>query len=61
VDGEYHQRRRGADARRDEVLRRLGYRVLRLDVELVERELNLAVARIQEQLVQLLGEQGRRS
>ena len=37
VDGEYHSRRRIADARRDRVLRRLGYRVLRLDAEVVLR------------------------
>lgn len=35
VDGGYHQRRRVADARRERALRRLGYRVLRLDAELV--------------------------
>ena len=51
VDGEYHGRRRRADARRDEVLRRSGYRVLRLDAELVERELAVAVARIREELL----------
>jgi very-short-patch-repair endonuclease len=31
VDGEYPSRRRTADARRDRVLRRLGYRVLRFE------------------------------
>lgn len=35
VDGGYHAARRAADARRERVLRRLGYRVLRLDAELV--------------------------
>jgi very-short-patch-repair endonuclease len=35
----------------DEVLRRSGYRVLRLDAELVERELAVAVARIREELL----------
>jgi very-short-patch-repair endonuclease len=35
VDGAHHARRRGADARRDAVLGRLGFRVLRLDARLV--------------------------
>jgi very-short-patch-repair endonuclease len=35
VDGPYHARRRAADARRDRALGRMGYRVLRLDAELV--------------------------
>jgi very-short-patch-repair endonuclease len=35
VDGEYHARRRAADARRDRNLAKLGYRVLRLDAELI--------------------------
>jgi very-short-patch-repair endonuclease len=46
VDGEYHAPRRSADARRDRVLRRLGYRVLRLEAELVVRDVELALARI---------------
>ena len=47
VDGRaYHRRRRAADARRDRKLARLGYRVLRLDAELVERNLPEAVSRI---------------
>jgi very-short-patch-repair endonuclease len=44
VDGGYHARRQQADARRDAALRRLGYRVLRLQAELVEREPERAVA-----------------
>ena len=55
VDGEHHGSRRRADTRRDEVLRRFGYRVLRLDAKLVERELAVAVARIQEEVTHLLG------
>lgn len=55
VDGEYHGKRQGADARRDEVLGRLGYCVLRLDAELVERELPVAVARIREALGRRVG------
>ena len=38
VDGRaYHACRRGADAQRDRKLVRLGYQVLRLDADLVER------------------------
>ena len=43
VDG-YHVRRERADARRDRKLGELGYRVLRLPAELVERRLGEAVA-----------------
>src|SRR5450432_798590 len=46
VDGGYHARRRAADASRDLKLRRLGYRVLRVDAELVLRDLCAAVALI---------------
>ncbi|RYZ01020.1 MAG: DUF559 domain-containing protein [Myxococcales bacterium] len=37
VDGGYHARRGAADARRDEALRRAGYRVVRVPAELVLR------------------------
>lgn len=50
VDGGYHANRRAADARRDRVLARLGYRVLRLEADLVERQLEVAVARVREAL-----------
>lgn len=50
VDGKYHTRRQGADARREEQLRRAGYRVLRLEAELVARDLPAAVARIRAEL-----------
>lgn len=53
VDGEHHEGRRRADARGDELLARLGYRVLRLDAELVEKHLPLAVARIEQALARL--------
>jgi very-short-patch-repair endonuclease len=53
VDGPYHARRQNADARRDEVLRRMGYHVLRLDAELVERELGVAIARVREALARV--------
>ena len=44
VDGAHHALRRNADARRDECLGRLGYRVLRLEARLVMRQLAAAVA-----------------
>jgi very-short-patch-repair endonuclease len=43
VDGRYHAGRRKADARRDAMLARWGYRVVRVDAELVERRLLCAV------------------
>jgi very-short-patch-repair endonuclease len=43
VDGGWHRRRTAADARRDEKLRRLGIRVLRIPAELVERDVAQAV------------------
>jgi very-short-patch-repair endonuclease len=46
VDGGYHVTRRSADMRRDRVLARLGYRVLRLEVDLVLRNLPEALGRI---------------
>lgn len=46
VDGGSHHGREQADARRDRVLRRLGYTVLRLEAELVLRQPELAVARV---------------
>ena len=50
VDGPYHLRKRAADARRDRKLARLGYRVLRLEAELVVSELQVAVGRIRRAL-----------
>jgi very-short-patch-repair endonuclease len=38
VDGRYHRVRAAADARRTRVLQRLGYRVLRVEAELVLRQ-----------------------
>ena len=44
VDGDaYHAARSGADERRDEKLRRMGYRVLRIPASLVERDVEAAV------------------
>jgi very-short-patch-repair endonuclease len=50
VDGEYHCRRRTADARRDRALQRHGYRVLRLEAELVLKHPEEAIALIHEAL-----------
>jgi very-short-patch-repair endonuclease len=44
VDGAYHAERCEADARRERALVRAGYRVLRLDAELVTRDCDAAVA-----------------
>jgi very-short-patch-repair endonuclease len=46
VDGSCHQLTRRADERRDAALARAGYRVLRLEVELVMHRLPEALARI---------------
>lgn len=45
-----HAASEGSDRRRDEALRRAGYRVLRLRASLVERRLEDAVALVQEAL-----------
>lgn len=50
VDGGYHAARRGADARRERALRRLGYRVLRLEAELVLGAPEQALAAVREPL-----------
>jgi crossover junction endodeoxyribonuclease RuvC len=47
VDGGHHAEQARADARRDAVLARAGYRVLRLDASLVEQKLEAALARVQ--------------
>jgi very-short-patch-repair endonuclease len=46
VDGDCHEQRRTADARRDRVLSGAGYRVLRLPAELVFTELPIALERL---------------
>jgi len=43
VDGDYHARRVTADARRDRKLARAGYRVIRLQAELVVQDLPAAI------------------
>jgi very-short-patch-repair endonuclease len=53
VDGSAHEHRRACDARRDDKLRRLGYVVLRLDAELVLRDLARAVARVRAEVERL--------
>jgi very-short-patch-repair endonuclease len=50
VDGACHAARVGADKRRDAELSRLGYRVLRLDPELVMRDLPSAAALVRRAL-----------
>jgi leucyl-tRNA synthetase len=44
VDGPYHARHAALDASRDRALARLGYRVLRLDAQLVVRDMPQALA-----------------
>ncbi len=46
VDGGHHTTQARADARRDAVLARAGYRVLRLDAALVLRYIEAAVSRV---------------
>lgn len=46
VDGGSHTGRESRDRRRDRVLERLGYRVVRLDAELVVSDLAGAIARV---------------
>lgn len=48
LDGGHHQGRAEADARRDRAFRKLGYRVVRLEVELVLRDLPRAVELVRE-------------
>lgn len=50
VDGDAHRTSGTADAVRDEALRRLGYRVVRVDAALVLRNLAAAVACVQSAL-----------
>ena len=54
VDGGDHARRRSADARRDRALARVGYRVLRLNAELVLNQPAQAIALIRAALAQPL-------
>jgi len=56
VDGLYHTRREGADARRERALRRAGYTVLRLEARLVMGDLDAAVARVAAEVERLRDE-----
>ena len=50
MNGGYHSQRVVADARRTRVLERLGYRVLRLNAEVVSRQLPLALEAVRNAL-----------
>jgi very-short-patch-repair endonuclease len=50
VDGGYHASRRVADARCDDAIARLGYRMVRLDAALVLEHPMAAIANIREAL-----------
>jgi very-short-patch-repair endonuclease len=50
VDGGYHARRAGADARRDDKLRRAGYRVLRVGADAVSVALPAVLGGIRQAL-----------
>ena len=54
VDGGYHARRMTADARRDLKLERAGYRVVRVQAELVTRDLPAALRAILQALREAL-------
>ena len=54
VDGAQHRLRRSADARRDRDLRRLGCVVLRIEAEVVMRDLPAAVALVREAVERLV-------
>jgi very-short-patch-repair endonuclease len=53
VDGRCHERRRGADERRDRALAQAGYHVLRGEARVVLRELPVAVGRVNEAVEEL--------
>jgi very-short-patch-repair endonuclease len=50
IDGAYHAERGDADARRQRALERAGYRVLRLDANLVVRDIDAAVQLVRDAL-----------
>jgi len=52
LDGASHKQRASADARKDRVLRRLGYRVLRIQAKLVFQQPELVLARIRQALAE---------
>jgi len=53
VDGSIHRRRRAADVRRDQRLRRLGYCILRIPVEVVMRDLDSALLLVRDAIAAL--------
>ena len=55
IDGEYHEGRAEADARRDRALGRAGYTVLRLDAAVVMGDLAAAVALVAAEVARLRG------
>lgn len=50
VDGKYHGRRASPDERRDAALRKAGYRVMRIDAELVLRDIERALSAVRQAL-----------
>ncbi|MEI9937499.1 MAG: endonuclease domain-containing protein [Pseudomonadota bacterium] len=50
VDGGYHERRVTVDARRDRKLTRAGYRIVRLQADVVIRDLSVAVLAVRRAL-----------
>jgi very-short-patch-repair endonuclease len=50
VDGGYHAVRQRADARRDRVLERLGYRVLRIEARAIHEELEVVLEGVKREL-----------
>ena len=50
IDGSFHAQRGRTDARRDAALFSAGYRVMRLEAELVLRALHVAVERVRDAL-----------
>ncbi len=53
IDGAYHAQRQRADGRRDRALVRAGYRVLRLEAELVMSDLEAALGRVADEIERL--------
>jgi len=57
-DGQYHEQPRRADARRDRLLARAAYHVLRLPAELVMRDLRQAMERVAAEVERLRSRAG---
>jgi very-short-patch-repair endonuclease len=56
VDGSYHAQRARTDARRDAALERAGYRVLRVEAELVMGDIETVLVRIMASARELIPE-----